>query len=612
MTNPLLTNAPGTKHLLLGNEAIVRGAIEAGVGFVSCYPGTPSTEAPDTFYNLSEQADYYFEYSVNEKVAMEVAGGAALAGVPSLVTMKHVGVNVAADPLMTLAYIGTPGGLVILSADDPGCHSSQNEQDNRYYARLAGLPCFEPATIQEAKDLMKEALESSAKWQQPVLLRTTTRINHVRGPVTFGNLAKTKNLGLLEKDPTRFVPLPAIARVRHPQLLENLSSIQKEVETSSWNKIQGQSPYGIIASGIARAYLHDILKEYSLKDKVKVLDLGITFPVPTKTLTSFLTDLEKVLILEESEPLIEDYIRVLAQRQGLTLEIKGKDDNLTRLGEYSTQSVKDSVHSLLNLPLQDTGLCHQEQELPKRPPNLCAGCGHRAVYYAARKVFGDEAVYASDIGCYTLGFLPPLRMADFLFCMGSSISGGSGLARATQKTVIAYIGDSTFFHSGLTGLVNAIHNQHDILIIVLDNKTTAMTGHQPHPGVDDTPFGPNQAKVDIEQIVRGCGVEHVKKIRPLNHKNTIQAMEEFKKLAGVRVIIAEEPCVLFARRTLGKKNAQVAYVAEDTPAVRTCLEELACPAFYVQNNQIAIDEEQCTGCMLCVQICPDIKAKKRS
>ncbi len=612
MTNPLLTNVPGSKHLLLGNEAIVRGALEAGVGFVSCYPGTPSTEAPDTFYNLSEQADFYFEYSVNEKVAMEVAGGAALAGVPSLVTMKHVGVNVAADPLMTLAYIGTPGGLVILSADDPGCHSSQNEQDNRYYARLAGLPCFEPATIQEAKDMMKEALDSSSRWQQPVLFRTTTRINHMRGPVTFGQLATTNRTAHFEKDPSRFVPLPAIARVRHPQLLKNLSAIQEEIEASTWNKIQGQGTYGIIASGIARAYLHDILKEYGLEDKVKVLDLGLTFPLPEKTLNSFLTGLNKVLVLEESEPLIEESVRALAQRQGLSLKVKGKDDNLTRIGEYSTQSINRTIHSFLDLHLKETGLCDQEPDLPKRPPNLCAGCGHRAVYYAARKVFGDEAVYSTDIGCYTLGFLPPLRMADFLFCMGSSISGGSGMSRATNKTVIAYIGDSTFFHSGLTGLVNAVHNRHDILIIVLDNKTTAMTGHQPHPGVDDTPFGPNQSKVDIEQIVRGCGVEHVKKIRPLNHKNTLQAMEEFKELSGVRVIIAEEPCVLFARRTLGKKNTQVAYVAEDTPAVRACLEELACPAFYVQDNQVAIDEDQCTGCMLCVQVCQDIKAKKRS
>jgi indolepyruvate ferredoxin oxidoreductase alpha subunit len=612
MTHPLLSDVPGTKHLLLGNEAIVRGALEAGVGFVSCYPGTPSTEVPDTFYKISQEGNFYFEYSVNEKVAMEVAGGAALGGVPSLVTMKHVGVNVAADPLMSLAYIGTPGGLVILSADDPGCHSSQNEQDNRYYARLAGLPCFEPATIQEAKDMMKEALTSSARWQQPVLLRTSTRINHIRGPVLFGPLATTKNQGIFEKDPSRFVPLPAIARKRHPKLLENLSSIQKEIETSPWNSLQGQARSGIIASGMTRAYLHDILREYHLHDKVKVLELGVTFPFPETLLVSFLKELDKVLILEESEPILEESVRALVQKQDLSLEVHGKDTNLTRIGEYSTQSVNRSVHSYLDLPVPEVRLCHQEANLPSRPPNLCAGCGHRAVYYAARKVFGDEAIYATDIGCYTLGFLPPLRMADFLFCMGSSISGGSGMSRATQKTVVAYIGDSTFFHSGLTGLINAVHNQHDLCIIVLDNKTTAMTGHQPHPGVDTTPFGPNQAKVDIEQVVRGCGVEQIKKIRPLNHTKTLQALEEFKNLSGVRVIIAEEPCVLFAKRTLGQKRSQVASVTEDTPEVRACLEELACPAFYVENNRVAIDEDQCNGCMLCVQVCEAIKAKKRS
>ena len=272
MKHILLDSKSGEKHLLLGNEAIARGAIEAGVGFVSAYPGTPSSEVPDTFYKLSPYGDFYFEYSVNEKVALEVGGGAALAGVPTLVCMKHVGVNVAADPLMSLAYIGTPGGLVLLSADDPGCHSSQNEQDNRYYARLAGLPCFEPSTAQEAKDMTKEALLLSRKWQQPVMLRTTTRINHLRGPVVFGEKKQVPEAEF-KKDPFRFVPLPAIARLRHPILLENLEKIRKEIESHPYNKVRIKSKLGIIASGISRAYLNDVLNDLDLFDEVSVLEL---------------------------------------------------------------------------------------------------------------------------------------------------------------------------------------------------------------------------------------------------------------------------------------------------------------------------------------------------
>ncbi len=613
MTLPeILNGTPGQRVLLLGNEALVRGALEAGVGCVTCYPGTPSSEAPDTFYALAPEAEYAFEYSINEKVAMEVAGGAALAGVPTLVTMKHVGVNVAADPLMTLATIGTPGGLVILSADDPGCHSSQNEQDNRLLARMAGLPCFEPATAQETKDMMKEALLSSARWQQPVLLRTTTRVSHLRGPVTLGKKEPPKTRGRFYKDPFRFVPLPAIARKRHPILLENLAAIQKETEKSAWNFSTGKGEIGIIATGMARSYLQDALYDLDLKDSFQVLELGFSYPFPEKMLVDFLRRVRRVLVLEELEPFVEDTVRVLCQRNALDCTIIGKDETLTRIGEYSTALVGRALCALKDLPSKEKIPCPQEEHLPGRPPNLCPGCSHRAVYYAVRQVFGDQAVASSDIGCYTLGFLPPFQAADFLFCMGSSISGGSGVSRVTDQPVIAYIGDSTFFHSGITGLINALHNEHDILVIILDNKTTAMTGHQPHPGVEHSRHGPNPKRVDIEQVVRGCGVEQVQKIKPLNLKKTLETLETFKNLTGVRVIIAEEPCVLFAQRTLRSHKAVTAVVEEQTPEVRTCLQELACPAFFVQDENVQIDADLCTGCMVCVQICPSIKTRKRS
>ncbi len=606
----LLSHQVGTKHLLLGNEAIVRGAIEGGVGFVSCYPGTPSSEVPDTFYRISREGNFYFEYSVNEKVALEVGGGASLGGIPTLVTMKHVGVNVAADPLMSLAYIGTPGGLVLLSADDPGCHSSQNEQDNRYYARLASLPCFEPSNAQEAKDMTKEALILSRKWEQPVMLRTTTRINHMRSEVVFGEILPTPRPSF-SKDPFRFVPLPAIARLRHPILVKKMEEIREEIENSKWMKMELKGKVGVIVSGISRAYLKDVIYDLGMEEEISLLELGITYPFPKNLILSFLNKMEKVLILEELEPILENEIKALCYEQGLGVKIQGKGGELTSIGEYSTRSIEAALLSFLGKKQRTYDICPPEEELPGRPPNLCAGCPHRAVYYSVRKVFGDDAIYATDIGCYTLGFLPPHRACDFLFCMGSSISGGSGMSKATGKTVIGYIGDSTFFHSGITGLVNAVHNGHNILIIILDNQTTAMTGHQPHPGVKETYFGPNPRQVDIEAIVRGCGVEHVEKIRPLNLKKTLETLKRFKQIQGVRVIIAQEPCTLFASRVLKRQKKTVAYVATQHPEVEACLKELACPAFYREGSKVLIDENLCSGCMFCVQITEHIKAKKK-
>ena len=612
MSHPLLNDTQGARHVLLGNEAIARGAIEAGVGCVTCYPGTPSSETPDTLYRLAPHADYYFEYSVNEKVALEVGGGTALGGVPTLVTMKHVGLNVAADPLMSLAYIGTPGGLVILSADDPGCHSSQNEQDNRYYARLAGLPCFEPSTAQEAKDMAREALILSRSWQQPVLLRTTTRLNHLRGQVVFGDVPQATPRGEFSKHPQRFVPLPAIARARHPVLLQQLEGLAGEADRSRWNRVSGGGRTGVIASGMARAYLRDAMADMGLESEPALLELGMSYPLPKGLIRDFLSGLDRVLILEELEPILETEIRAMCQEQGLELEILGKSEDLSRLGEYSTSRVQAALNRLMGLSPRDSEPCRGESDLPGRPPNLCPGCSHRSIYYAVRQVFGDDAVYSSDIGCYTLGFQPPHRAADFLFCMGSSVSGGTGMSRATGQPVVAYIGDSTFFHSGVPGLINAVHNRHDLLLVILDNETTAMTGHQPHPGVETTPQGENPSQVDIESVVRGCGVNEVTTVKALNLKQTFAALRDFKEKSGVRVLIARDPCALFARRTLGRAPKTAAYVAEQDEAAKACLEELACPAFTMQEGEIAVDQDQCAGCMVCVQIADSVKAAKRS
>ena len=607
-----LLGQEGELHLLLGNEAIVRGALEAGVNLVTCYPGTPSSEVPDTFRELDTAGGRFrLEYSVNEKVAVEVGVGAALAGSMCLTTMKHVGVNVAADPLFTAAYVGLPGGFVLLSADDPFAHSSQNEQDNRTYARFMGMPCFEPASAQEAKDMARDALLLARETEHPVMLRTTTRVNHLRGPVQFGPLPDPASTVPHPRNPGRFVPVPAVSRARHYALVDKLDAVSELVEQSPWNTVTGSGDLGVIASGVSRAYLADALAEHGWQDRVRVLELGFSWPLPEKKLIEFMRGCRTILVIEEGEPLLERDVRVLVQRHGLDSAVAGKDDVLTVYGEYSTALVARSLAAQLgeSLPAQPESAPVQ---LPGRPPNLCAGCSHRAVYYAVRKTFGDDAYYSSDIGCYTLGMVSPLRMADFLFCMGSSISAGSGFATATDKPVVAFIGDSTFFHSGMTGLANAVFNKHNLLVVILDNGTTAMTGHQPNPGMIGELLGSQCVHLDIESIVRGCGVTDVVKVKPYNVKGTLGALEAMKAKSGVRVIIAEEPCVLFARRTLKKSRGGVAYVAEQNDSVRACLAELACPAFCREGDEVAVDETLCTGCMVCAQVSTGFKARKRS
>ncbi len=613
MGHPLLADAPGRIELLLGNEAIVRGALEAGVQVVTCYPGTPSSEVPDTFFRLSPEGDFSFEYSTNEKVAFEVAAGATLAGAMTLVTMKHVGLNVAADPLMTLAYLGAPGGLVVLSADDPGCHSSQNEQDNRAYARLAGIPCFEPSTAQEAKDMTRAALLFSREHGLPVMLRTTTRVNHLRGPVTFGPfMPKTKPAGV-PKDPRHFVPVPVFARPMHLDLMAKMARARTQVETSPFNKEYGSGPHGVLAVGINRSYLADALAESGLEAEFSVLELGFSFPLPEERLTAFMRGKKSLLVLEELEPILETEVRALAQKAGLSLLIQGKDlACLPRHGEYSGRMVTEALYAALGRTAPTPVHCAGTEGLPVRPPNLCAGCPHRAAYFAVRQVYGDEATYSSDIGCYTLGLLPPLRMADFLVCMGSSVSAGCGASRAAGQKVVAFIGDSTFFHSGMTGLANAVYNRHDILLVILDNKTTAMTGHQPHPGVEKTALGDNPARIDIEAVVKALGVTQFRKVNPLNLKATTKALEELKGMSGVRVLLTEEPCPLFARRVMAVKKPMTAYIPDPCDDCGQCLDTLACPAFSKKDGRVEIDELSCSGCMFCLQVCDRIKARKRS
>jgi indolepyruvate ferredoxin oxidoreductase alpha subunit len=605
----LLTENPGQKMLLLGNEAIARGAIEAGVAVASTYPGTPSSEISLQFFQTSRESDLYFEYSTNEKVAMEVAAAAANSGVRSMCVMKHVGVNVAADALMTLAYVGVKGGMVVLTADDPYMFSSQNEQDNRFYAKLSGLPMVEPSSVEEAKDMVGYAFEISEKLQEPVLFRTTTRINHSSAIVTLGEIKAPKTKGDFIKDPFNLVTVPAVSRKLHVKLLENIEKALEFSEDSPFNFIKGDGKWGIVCNGVSYNYASDGIKELNIADRVRVLRLGFSYPMPAKTIKTFLKACDKVLVIEEGEPYMEEQIKAFAQEEGLTLPIRGKAKDLfTRLYEFDPAQVRENIAKFFEVPYTPTAKTDISDvpEVPQRPPNLCAGCSHRATYYAVKKAAeGLGAIYPTDIGCYTLGVLPPLSTADFLLCMGSSVGTGCGFSTATDKKVISFIGDSTFFHSGIPGLVNAVFNNHNFTLVILDNSTTAMTGHQPHPGVDMGDFNlTGYGRVSIEKVVRAIGVPHVAVIKPYRVNKSIEALKEAIDFKGVSVIISKEACTLYAQ-SLKKLRGKPFYISEKCKNHRDCVNELACPAFYTEGEKVYINADLCTGCAVCAQICPE-------
>ena len=605
----LLTENPGQKMLLLGNEAIARGAIEAGVAVTSTYPGTPSSEISLQFFQTSQESDLYFEYSTNEKVAMEVAAAAANSGVRSMCVMKHVGVNVAADALMTLAYVGVKGGMVVLTADDPYMFSSQNEQDNRFYAKLSGLPMVEPSSVEESKDMVAYAFEISEKLQEPVLFRTTTRINHSSGIVILGEIKARQTKGDFVKDPFNLVPVPAVSRKLHVKLLENIEKAQGFSETSQYNFINGDGKWGIVCNGVSYNYASDAINELNIADKVRILRVGFSYPMPEKIIKTFLKECEKVLVIEEGEPYMEEQVKAFAQEEGLTLPIRGKAKDLfTRLYEFDPAQVRENIAKFFETPYTPVVIpdISDVPEVPQRPPNLCAGCSHRATYYEVKKAAeGLGAIYPTDIGCYTLGVLPPLSTADFLLCMGSSVGTGCGFSTATDKKVISFIGDSTFFHSGIPGLVNAIFNNHNFTLVILDNSTTAMTGHQPNPGVDMGDFNlTGYGRVSIEKVVRAIGVPHVAVIRPFRVNKSIAAIKEAIDYKGVSVIISEEACALYAQ-SLKKARGKPFYISEKCKNHRDCVNELACPAFYTEGEKVYINADLCTGCALCAQICPE-------
>ncbi len=572
------------KKLLSGNEAIARGAYENGVKVATAYPGTPSTEILESVVDYKD--DIYCEWSPNEKVAMEVAIGSAFAGARSLVAMKHVGLNVAADPFMTLSYTGIKGGLVIVTADDPSMHSSQNEQDNRHYARFAKVPMLEPSDSQEAKEMVGEALDISEDFDTPVMLRTTTRISHAKTIVETKERKEKEVPEEFEKNPDKFVMVPANAKKRHPEVEKRINKLKEFAENSSLNKIEWQSKdLGIITGGVAYNYAKEVFPEAS------VLKLGLTYPLPDKKIKEFAKEIKELYVIEELDPFLEDQIKAME------IKVTGKD-KLPLTFEYNTKVLKDN---LLDNKDEEKNNEDQSEDLPARPPALCAGCPHRGVFYILNKL---GVTVTGDIGCYALGVAPPLSAMDSVVCMGASIGNAHGvelaLGEKSKSKVVGVIGDSTFMHSGITALLDIVYNKGASTIVILDNRITAMTGHQDNPTTGKTLMGEDTVQVDLAELSKALGVNSVEVVDPYNLSETKETIESELEKDEISVIVARRECALL--KSVERKEP---FTVDTNKCINCgqCL-DIGCPAISQGDGHTIIDDYLCTGCEVCVQVCP--------
>ncbi len=633
VTEVVLWDRPGERVLLLGNHAIARGALEGNIAVFAAYPGTPSSELTDTMAAVAKKAGVYMEYSTNEKVAFETALAAAWSGVRAMTAMKHVGLNVAMDSFMTASYMGVDGGLIVMVADDPSMWSSQNEQDTRAIAKNAGVPILEPSSVQEAKDMVKYAFEVSEKYGQMVILRTTTRSSHMRGDVVLGELPEEiknakRKFGNFKKNPERYVDIPAFQRKKHPWLLETIEKFREEFNESPFNWIEGDenAKVGIIAPGLSYAYVKEALAWLGVEN-VKLLKLGTPYPVPYGLLEKFFDGLERVLIVEELEPVVEEQVKVWAYDKGLRIPIHGKDI-VPRVYEMTTRRAVEAVAKFLGLetPINFEEIDRKYEKVskivPPRPPSLCPACPHRNTFYAIRRAASPRAIFPSDIGCYTLGVLPPLKTVDTTIAMGGSIGMAHGLDVALngvpgeeerktgkeKKIIVATIGDSTFFHTGLPALANAIYNRSNVVIVVLDNLVTAMTGDQPNPGTGDTPHGPGK-RILIEEVAKAMGADFVKVVDPYDIKATERAIKEALAVEGVSVVVSRQPCALYRIGQMRRKGEKwpIYHVIEDKcTGCKICINAYGCPAIYwdAETKKAKIDPTMCWGCGGCAQVCP--------
>ncbi len=581
-----------------GNEALARGAFEAGVKVAAAYPGTPSTEILET---LCAYEGVYAEWSPNEKVALEVALGASFAGVRALAAMKHVGLNVAADPLFTAAYTGVRGGLVIVTADDPEMHSSQNEQDNRNYALAAKVPMLEPSDSAEAKDFIKAAFRISEEFDTPVLLRTTTRIAHVKSVVTTGHAERSSVSAGIEKLPEKFVMLPAHARKRRAELEKRMVRLREFSETFPETRVEwGDRRRGFITSGVSYLYVKEAFPDAS------VLKLGLVYPFPARMIKDFAAAVEEVIVVEELDPFIETHVKAMGVRCG------GKE-LIPSFGELNPAIVRRAI----------TGEVRKEifapESVPMRPPNLCPGCPHRGTFYALSRL---NVFIAGDIGCYTLAALKPLSAMDSCVCMGAGIGNAHGMEKALGPEalgkVVAVIGDSTFFHSGITGLIDIVFNRGFSTVVILDNRTTGMTGHQPHPSSGLTLTGDETTPIDIATVCRAVGVKHIRTVNPNDIGATLKVVKEEIVRPEPSVIIAKAPCVLLPEMKKRRDRKLYAVASGKCTGCRTCL-KLGCPAIEwvaltpqeakklgykeTQKGHARINAVMCDGCGQCAPLC---------
>ena len=653
------------KQMIMGNQAIALGALKAGVNLVAGYPGTPSSEIIEFISKYKDKTGTYVEWSVNEKAAAEVAAGASYAGSRTLITMKQVGLNVASDPVMCLSYVGVKGGMVIVSADDPGPISSQTEQDTRNFAQYSKLPCFDPYTPLEAYEMIQEAFELSEKYKTPVLLRPTTRVDHAYESMDFPELGPCRKPGQFEKDSKRWVIFPRSSYNNHKRIFErNEKVLPAEFSKSKWNYVGGSlplapassaspavssatpSPRGaapktpaFAAGGISYCYLMEALSILGLKD-IPVLKIGTPYPFPKPLAEEFLKSHEQIVVFEELDPVIEENLIKIAGNARVNCKIRGKlDVTVPEAGELSVEIIKEILESLslsgltrqsrqdgdseipnrvcsANVAASSAGMtldAAPAPDLPIRPPVLCAGCPHRASFYAVKQAMkGKKTVYCGDIGCYTLGNAMPLDMTDTCLCMGADITMAQGFYHnEPDRYCFSFIGDSTFFASGITGVVNAVYNQAKQTICILDNSTTAMTGHQPHPGTGVTMMGEIVEKISIEKILEGIGVSPIIQVNPFDQKAATEAVLQASEAPGVSAIIFKAPCIAIAQKVGWEKPHSLTVDTSKCIGCRKCINELGCPALSVSQAKngkgkqlVEIDKSLCTGCSLCKQVCP--------
>lgn len=567
------------KKLMLGNEAIARGLYEAGVKVVSSYPGTPSTEITEFAAKYDE---IYCEWAPNEKVATEVAFGASLRGVRSACAMKHVGLNVAADPLFTLSYTGVNGGMVLFVADDPAMHSSQNEQDSRHYAIAAKVPMLEPADSAEAKDFVKEAYRISEEYDTPVIIRMCTRIAHSQGSVELCE-REEKELPAYEKNPQKYIMAPANAVKRHPFVEERTKKLSALGETSTLNRVENaESEIGIICSGTCYQYVKEVFG-----DSVSVLKLGLVNPLPVDLIKNFAKSVQKLYVIEELDPIIETHLNTIG------VPCIGKEI-FSILGEFN----QNTVRKAFGIPVPENTAT--DTPIPVRPPVMCSGCPHRGLFYTLAK---HKITALGDIGCYTLGSAAPLFALDSTLCMGASVSGIHGFNKAggknSEEKTVCVIGDSTFMHSGMTGLVNIAYNNSNSTVIILDNSITGMTGHQQNPTTGYNIKGEPAAAVNLEELCHAIGIERVRVVDPYNLKECEDAILEELSVPAPSVIISRRPCMLLK---YVKPKSPVKVNSDKCVGCKMCM-KIGCPSISMKNGKAHIDATQCVGCDVCTQMC---------